>query len=47
MGVGMPDPSTRLFVRNTHSTAYAMNAASVASNGICFQNTNVKVSGGA
>ena len=47
MGVGMPDPSTRLFVRNTHSTAYAMNAASVASNGICVQNTNGHVSGGA
>ena len=47
MGVGVPDPSTRLFVRNTHSNQYTGNAANVGWNGICVQNTNGHVSGGA
>ena len=47
MGVGMPDPSTRLFVRNTHNNQYTGNAANVGWNGICVQNSNGHVSGGA
>ena len=47
LGMGSATPGSMLQVRNTHSTAYAYDAANSASNGIVVQNTNGHVSGGA